>query len=495
MSVLTQLCEQLPKARTKEAVAYIESLIKLGEPQSKAIQKTWSEVMEELPVKRGGHSVAIRVGICNCAASILKRPPLLEDIEEDFISILVKRLRREHPGKRADEYRYMMNRFEQLKLFAAHCSSKYKIQPFDWSGMVASRRYELQNEIEANGDSEAAATTGGALDQPVKIDAKFANVRLTEVVQRYVDEKLLGKSPNSSRLLRYAERRYSEYLTRPALLADLNSDTLRRYLAYLLGGNLSRRSVLCNQERLNSLWRFASKKGWLNTEPDLPLVTLPEVAPEAWTREEMEAILKAAAAVPGYMKGPMSNVPYSLYWRALVFFLSDTGERIGGALGLGYADISGEWVTVRAENRKGKTRDKRFKLRPDTLEAIGELRKLTNPKEVKTVFHWPLDRAYLWGKFSQVLELAELPDNRRNKFHKFRRTTATEFEAAGGNASKLLDHRNRATTEKYIDTRLIKELMPADIVPGIGEKRTSVVGSSSDELLAKMRALLEGAKK
>ena len=72
-----------------------------------------------------------------------------------------------------------------------------------------------------------------------------------------------------------------------------------------------------------------------------------------------------------------------------------------------------------------------------------------------------------------IIREGQLPDSRRNKFHKFRRTTASNFEAAGGNATKLLDHRKRATTAKYLDPRVIKKVMPADIVPGIGETEVS----------------------
>ena len=51
------------------------------------------------------------------------------------------------------------------------------------------------------------------------------------------------------------------------------------------------------------------------------------------------------------------------------------------------------------------------------------------------------------------------------KFHRIRKTVASMFEAAGCNATELLGHSNRSTTDKYIDPRLCQPKHAADVLP------------------------------
>ncbi len=111
----------------------------------------------------------------------------------------------------------------------------------------------------------------------------------------------------------------------------------------------------------------------------------------------------------------------------------------------------------------------------------------------QTVFFWPYCPAYVFKRFGELLEDAGLPNTRRNKLHKIRRTAASNFEAAGGNATDLLDHDSRKTTKKsYLDPKVIKSIQPADIMPGIGEKPESTKPDGPDltQLLDKLRDIL-----
>ena len=49
-----------------------------------------------------------------------------------------------------------------------------------------------------------------------------------------------------------------------------------------------------------------------------------------------------------------------------------------------------------------------------------------------------------------------LPSDRRHKFHAMRRTVASFYEAAGGNATELLGHSTRDVTRThYLDPRVV----------------------------------------
>jgi integrase len=65
---------------------------------------------------------------------------------------------------------------------------------------------------------------------------------------------------------------------------------------------------------------------------------------------------------------------------------------------------------------------------------------------------------------NKILERAGLPKDRRCKFHKIRKTTASYYEAAGGSAQRLLDHSSPAVTRKYLDPRIVTQGVPAPSV-------------------------------
>jgi integrase len=68
----------------------------------------------------------------------------------------------------------------------------------------------------------------------------------------------------------------------------------------------------------------------------------------------------------------------------------------------------------------------------------------------------PYYGGYLWHKFGQVLARAGLPTDAKSKFHRIRRTVASYYEAAGGNATELLGHSSRKVTTAYLDKRVVQ---------------------------------------
>jgi hypothetical protein len=54
------------------------------------------------------------------------------------------------------------------------------------------------------------------------------------------------------------------------------------------------------------------------------------------------------------------------------------------------------------------------------------------------VFPWPWCQSYLWKAFGDFLKRAGLPHDGKSKFHRIRKTVASYAEAAGGNATAML---------------------------------------------------------
>jgi len=170
----------------------------------------------------------------------------------------------------------------------------------------------------------------------------------------------------------------------------------------------------------------------------------------------MGAIFVAIGSLEGDVGGVMARV----WWRALLMVLWSSGERIGALLSIGWehVDLEGGWITIPAELRKGRKRDMAYRLWPEAVELLKCL-----PRR-KKVFDWPYDPTYIFAKFGEILRVAGLPHGRKDKFHRIRRTVASHFEAAGGNATNLLGHSDRATTMCYLDPKVVKQPQAADLL-------------------------------
>ncbi|TWU39161.1 site-specific tyrosine recombinase XerD [Novipirellula aureliae] len=405
--------------------------------------------------------------------SVFLRPMQLEDINPDVAMMLVNRWKREGMSLDMLHRRHEWFRDRNATAVALGWSKSQ-----DFSGINIGR-------------SEAWQASRQAVPVPKPLKGSRTKSKTTMPLLDFLNEhyrptRLVGKSINTVRLYRHSINAFSRWLGRAAVLGDLNNKTVSDFLYWSLENTeLAAATVEKDRSQLCVLWTFAAKRGWLKEFPEINAIPCPKRVPDAWSDDEMVQLMEACESAPGRI----GKVDANKYWPALVSFIYDTGERISATLALErqYLEADG-WVTIRGEHRKGKTRDKRFRLRPITLERIDSIKVFGQ----KNVFFWPYNYDYIFTRFGKILETAGLPNNRRNKFHKIRRTTASNFEAAGGNATALLDHSHRRTTLAYLDPRVIKETHPADIVPGIGE--TTIESGKDDSLVDDFREFLQSRK-
>lgn len=275
----------------------------------------------------------------------------------------------------------------------------------------------------------------------------------------YVPLRLRSRSKNTIRLYKYSLGAFDRFLGRAATLDDLNDDTVGMYLSSIVEKGLSAWSVAKERSQLVALWTFAAKRGLVAKFPDVPPERTPKRAPVAWTTEEVHAILEAATKLEGDYHG----VPRSRWWIALHRVLWDTGERIGATLRLEWEHVHHEWLTVPAELRKGRREDKVFRLSRDCLDALDRIRFPSR----KRIFPWPFSPTLLYKHYQRLLEAAKLPSGRASKFHRLRRTVASYYHAAGGNATELLGHSDPRVTMRYLDPRLVAGEQPSDLLPRI----------------------------
>lgn len=274
--------------------------------------------------------------------------------------------------------------------------------------------------------------------------------------KQYKPKRLIGKSKNVLRLYATCFRKFSRWLGRPAVLSDLNDDTVAGYL-YALSEVRSLHTVDREYCCLVALWRFAARKRLVDCFPEIAKPDGPTPIPDAWTQEELAKLMATAKEWDGEYGG----VPAGLWWECLIRVIFDTGERVGAILQVKKDDIADNWLMVPATSRKGKKAGKRFKLSERTKSRLAELSSI---QQSEHLFEWQLSYTYIWKVYGQILEEAGLPNNRRTKLHKIRRTVATYYEAAGGNATQLLGHSSRKVTEAYLDQRYIKTPQPCDLL-------------------------------
>ena len=127
-------------------------------------------------------------------------------------------------------------------------------------------------------------------------------------------------------------------------------------------------------------------------------------------------------------------------------------------------DADNGWIVARAETRKGGRADKATRL-PD--EAVAAIEKIREPDR-ELIFPWDRTDTYIYCRYKKILVSAGLDTDRKSKFHRMRKSAASHFEAANGNATVLLGHSSRKVTESYLDPRITKPQQAADLlfVPG-----------------------------
>jgi integrase len=257
-------------------------------------------------------------------------------------------------------------------------------------------------------------------------------------------------------------RRLAEHLGRPPTLDDLNDLAVSGFLAARKDAGRSPYTVARERSQLIALWNVAARRGMVDRWPEVPPPRLPHKSPEAWTVAEMHRLFDAARTARGWVNGVRANV----WWPALIAVLWETGERISAILATRKADYRRPHLIVRASSRKGGLDDKIFKLTPGTCHRLELAMAHDQPK----IFYWPGCHSGLWGAFKRLVQRAKLDIGRGSGFHKIRRSAASHYAAAGGDATEFLGHRSPELANRwYLDPLVTRagKPEPCDVLPRI----------------------------
>jgi len=288
---------------------------------------------------------------------------------------------------------------------------------------------------------------------------------LPDVFSEYRQRRLLGRSPATLEKYWIEIRRFARFLQRTPKLSDLTDVTVARLLEEQLNSGASPYTVNKCRACLLAIWRFACRQGYLERWPEIDKLNEPQRTPRAWSQQQIGTLLRVCQE----QQGMIGDVPAGQWWSTLHLVGWDTGERIGALLQLRWDDYERPWMYIPAEVRKGKRADRVFRLHPDTCAALERIR---SPRR-RIIFPWPFAYNYLWPRYTKLLLQAGLPTDRQSKFHRIRKSLASHYEAAGGNATQLLGHSGRRTTKAYIDPTIVPQQHASDVLFRPGEGRAS----------------------
>jgi integrase len=248
-----------------------------------------------------------------------------------------------------------------------------------------------------------------------------------------------------------------KHLGRRALIADLTDENVAALMSWRLSLGRAPGTVNSLRDQLIALGSFAVQKGVLDCAPDVAELREYTRTPTAWFPDEIDRLFASARQEVGHI----FDIPSSDWWVALLFVIWDCGGRIGAILLAkpGQVDLSRGTIRLDAEDQK-QDDDQEFEIHEETIAAL----KAINFESRKKIFPYNKSEGRIYSDLRRILKRAGLPSGRRDLFHKLRRSVASWYEAAGGDATKLLGHSCRKVTLRYLDPRVVGPKQAAKVL-------------------------------
>jgi len=300
-------------------------------------------------------------------------------------------------------------------------------------------------------DPERWPSSLGKIGEPWFPDADDKSTLDYVFFKKYLPERMTittdGTIGKYARALRY----FGQYLGRPATGKHLRDEIVGGFLRWLIDVK-QMKAVSANGyvTPLKALWTWMAKKRLVKLFPTIGELPEPALVPMAWSQRDLHKLMAACREQTGSICG----IPAADYWVAFHNLLWDTGARTGEVLALqwDWLDMKTGHLSVPGEVRKGRRQSMVYSLKPETIEA---LKAIVEP-ERELIFVRGKWRNSFWNAYQRLIKGSGLPYVKgKSGPQKMRRTFASHIEAAGGNATKALKHRDRRVTEdSYLDPRI-----------------------------------------
>lgn len=269
------------------------------------------------------------------------------------------------------------------------------------------------------------------------------------------------RSLNATALYQYrlTLTRFGEHLGHPAALEDLTPLPVQAFLASRRT-KVSTATAKKDRTHIVALWGYAAKRRLVEEFPTLPPLRAPARIPRAYKVAEVSALLRMALCRPGDVCG----LPAGYYFASMIRLAWESAERIGAIRQLRWreVDLDERAVVFVAESRKGATRDIRRQISPELADWLARLQ--AGRKDTDLVFPWDRNPVSIWYELKKLAAVAGVTNR---GFHGLRKSAASYVTAAGGDATRLLDHSNpNITRDHYVDESIARPSKTAlDFLP------------------------------
>jgi len=262
----------------------------------------------------------------------------------------------------------------------------------------------------------------------------------------------LGIKPSSMEQMRITVRLFSRHLGRDATLDDLNAERIGTFLADYLESGRSPATVNAKRRQLLSLWADARRTGMCDNDVVRLRSAREQIKlPEAWSTDHLQAIFRQAEQVQGEICG----IRAADWWLSLCRVLACTGERISACLSVLTANVNLDQRLIVSEAISQKTSATRLLVLTELAAAA--CRRIYNPNRW-LMWPFPATREQLDQSFVKlILGPAGVPygRGRGGLFHKFRRTSGSLVEQAGGDGARHLGNTPEVFRRNYFDPRVL----------------------------------------
>ena len=282
------------------------------------------------------------------------------------------------------------------------------------------------------------------------------------LVERYAP--LHNLSDRSVVLFNHSIDRLKDFLKREPEISDFDDLVISKFLRWRAvtphrGLICSAASVAKDKAHLSARWNFAARKRLAAEFPDLPRLKVPTRPPRGYTVEEVSRLIRAARDC----RGSIGGLPAPWFWITLLQSCWYTGERIGGHLGLKWAeaDLENCRLTVLGETRKDGISTIQRSITPELARLLSARRGA--PSDL--VWPWLQYRepGSLFQSFRKICARAGV---RARGFHAIRKASGSYVKRAGGDATEHLGHANPKTTrDHYLDVAITGQQSALDFLP------------------------------
>ncbi len=236
-------------------------------------------------------------------------------------------------------------------------------------------------------------------------------------------------------------------------LLDVNTDTMRAYLAHLHGRKLKKVSINRKISSLRAFYKYALREGWIKNNP-AEAVQAPKMEkymPTFLSVDETFALLEASGS---------NNTAAGLRDRAMLELFYSSGLRLGELAGLNKEDVNFNGALVKLRGKGKKER-----IVPVGAQALAAIdRYLSATANVRKEFLTDSSGGALFlnsrGKRITTRSIARIVDaatiksgiGRKISPHALRHSFATHLLSAGADLrsiQEMLGHESLSTTQKY----------------------------------------------